>query len=404
MKKIASFSFTAWMGAMLLAISSLAVTAAAAAQSSAQQSDSAQVHASVGPGSVLVKTKFGGQIFGFDIDSNGTEGVLSEAQVMPSGNVLSAVETFDQTTGKILKVVKKLQTQDDFITMGISGSSVGVVEREHVQGGFVAQRIYDVLNPLASNKFTGTWTPALTKDDIIIGVSRNQTSSTSVVLAFHNGDNDPTFLFSSNIGANTNGPLITLTDPVFSFSNAPLVAYNSQTNQAVVFASSGAVGGPPPRYALVNLKSGKVTDFSGLPGLPPFRQGFVNGLALDSDDSIACTTTEVDFKVEFYNLKTKKAFAVTLPGATGQIQSGSDVEYDPVNKLFFVAQSVSSTGSGSSIQVYDIEGNLVESLNGFNFSNASNVVFTHIALNPSHRSGFVDGPDAGVTQLQSFTY
>jgi hypothetical protein len=154
----------------------------------------------------------------------------------------------------------------------------------------------------------------------------------------------------------------------------------------------------------VNLKSGNVTDFSGLPGLPPFRQGSVNGLALDSDDSIACTTTEVDFKVEFYNLKTKKAFAVTLPGATNQLQSGSDVEYDPVNRLFFVAQSVSSTAPGSSIQVYDTKGNLVESLNGFNFSNASNVIFTHIALNPSHRSGFVDGPDAGVTQLQSFTY
>lgn len=358
----------------------------------------------IGPGSVLVKSKFGGQIFGFDIDSNGTEGVLSEAQIMPSGNVLSAVETFDQATGKILKVVKKLETQDDFITMGITGASVGVVEREHVQGGFVARRIYDVLNPLAANKFSGTWMPPLTKDDIIMGISRNQTSPTSVVLAFHNGDNDPTFLFTSNIGTNTNGPLVALTDPIFSFSNGPHVAYNSKTNQAVVFASSGALGGPPPRYALVNLKSGNVTDFSGLPGSPPFRQGFINGLALDSDDSIACTTTEVDFKVEFYNLKTKTAFAVTLPGATSQLQSGSDVEYDPVNKLFFVAQSVSSTGSGSSIQVYDTKGNLVESLNGFNFSNTSNVVFTHIALHPGNRSGYVDGPDAGVTQLQSFTY
>jgi hypothetical protein len=108
--------------------------------------------------------------------------------------------------------------------------------------------------------------------------------------------------------------------------------------------------------------------------------------------------------VEFYNLKTKTGFSVTLPGATGQLQSGSDVEFDPVNKLFFVAQSVSSTGSGSSIHVYDTKGNLVESLDGFNFSNASKVVFTHIALNPGNRSGYVDGPDPGVTQVQSFTY
>jgi hypothetical protein len=86
------------------------------------------------------------------------------------------------------------------------------------------------------------------------------------------------------------------------------------------------------------------------------------------------------------------------------LQSGSDVAYDPIHKLFFVAQSVSSTGSGSSIQVYNPQGKLVESLNGFNFSNASNVVFTHIALNPKNRTGYVDGPDAGVTELQSFTY
>jgi hypothetical protein len=76
-----------------------------------------------------------------------------------------------------------------------------------------------------------------------------------------------------------------------------------------------------------------------------------------------------------------------------------------VNKLFLVAQPVSSTApSGSSIHVYDESGNLVESINGFNFSNAFNVVPAHIALNPSRRIGFVDGPDPGVTQIQSFTY
>jgi hypothetical protein len=125
---------------------------------------------------------------------------------------------------------------------------------------------------------------------------------------------------------------------------------------------------------------------------------------VDSEDGIACTTTELDFRVEFYDLKTKQGFAVVLPSANGQLQSGSDVEYDPVNKLFFVAQSTSSTGTGSSIQVYDTKGNFVESLNGFSFSNASNVIGTHIALNPANRTGYVDGPDSGVTELQSFTY
>jgi hypothetical protein len=352
-----------------------------------------------------VHSKFGGQIFGFDIDQNGTEGVLSEDKLLENGKVLAAVETFDQATGKILKVVSKTETQDNFLTLGIEGNSVGLVEHEHVEGGFVTQRIYEVLDPLAANKFTSKWTPPLASDDIILGVSRNQASTTSAVLAFVNdGNNFSSFVFGTNVGENTSQPFINLVNTVFGDGDGPVVAYDSQTNEAVVAASTGEVGGPPPVIALANLTTGTVNEFNGLPGPPPFRAGFVNGIAVDSEDGIACTTTEVDFRVEFYNLATQTGFSVVLPGATSQLQSGSDVEYDPVHKLFFVAQSVSSTALGSSIQVYNTRGELVESLNGFNFSNAFNVVFTHIALNPSNRSGYVDGPDSGVTEIQSFTY
>ena len=368
------------------------------------QEPAARPETAIGPGNTIVHSQFGGQIFGFDIDQDGTEGVLSEAQLLENGKVLAAVETFDQSTGEILKVVMKTETEDDFLTLGIVGTSIGLVEREHVKGIYVVKRVYEELNPLGSNKFTGTWKPPLKSDDIILGVSRNQGSVTTAVLAFENGGDDSTFVFGSNVAANTFGPLVTLTNQVFGIGDSPVMAYDSQTDQAVVAASTGEVGGPPPVIALANLTTGAVAEFNGLPGAPPYRAGFVNGIAVDSSDGIACTTTELDFSVEFYDLKRKTGFAVTLPGASNQLQSGSDVEFDPVNKLFFVAQSVSSTGSGSSIQVYDTKGNLVESLNGFSFSNAANVVFTHIALNPSNRSGYVDGPDSGVTEIQSFTY
>jgi len=361
--------------------------------------------APVGPGKTLVHSKFGGQIFGFDIDQNGTEGVLSESQLLSDGNVLAAVETFDQKTGQILTVVSKTETQDDFLTMGIVGASVGLIEREHVTGGFVTRRIYEELNPLSANKFTGMWTPPLTTEDIILGISRNQGVPTTAILYFvNNAENFDTFVFGSNISANTFETPVELTDPTFMESNLPSVAYDSKTNEAVIASADSSVGGPPPVFALADLTTGAVSEFTGVPGLPPFRQGSINGLAVDSEDGIACTTTEVDFRVEFYNLKTQTGFAEALPGATSQLQSGSDVEYDPIHKLFFVAQSVSSTGNGSSIQVYNTQGKVVESLNGFNFSNASNVVFTHIALNPSNRSGYVDGPASNVTEIQSFTY
>jgi hypothetical protein len=358
----------------------------------------------IGPGSVLVHGMFGGEIFGFDIDQNGNLGVLTEATFLDNGKLLAAVETFDQTTGKIVRVVKKIQSKDDFITLGVVGNGIGLVEREHVKGIFVSSRIYSTLSPLSAKKFNGTWTPPLTKDDILTSVSRIQGAGNTAFLGFENGGDNHTFVFGSDVTSNTFGQKVVLPDNPYFFANGPLVAYDSLKNRAVVAASDGAVGGPPPEIALIDFVTGKVSQIFGIPGPPPFHQGFINGLAVDSADGIACTTTELDFRVEFYNLKKKTGFAVVLPGATGQLQSGSDVEFDPVNKLFLVAQSVSSTGPGSSIQVYDTKGNLVESLDSFNFSNAFSVVRTHIALNPSNRTGYVDGPEDGGTSLQSFSY
>ena len=358
----------------------------------------------VGPTGVVVHSKFGGQIFGHDLDQNGTEGLFSEYATLPNGTGVAATETFDQATGKILDVVDAVEGADNFVTMGVVGTSTGLVEREHVTGIYVTQRIYKELNPLGANKFNNVWKAPLVAEQIIVGISRTQSTPTTAVLAFDNNNSFTTFVFGTDVAANKFGQQVTLTDPTFQFANTPQVGYDSATNEAVVAASDGTVGGPAPQIALVNLATGVVTQFTGILGPPPYHQGFINGLAVDSQDGIAVTTTELDFRVEFYNLAEQSGFAVVLPGATGQIQSGSDVEYDPVNKLFFVAQSSSSTAPGSSIQVYDIHGNLVESLNGFSFSNAFNVIGTHIALNPATRTGYVDGPDGGVTELQQFRY
>ena len=357
-----------------------------------------------GPGPVVVHSMFGGEIFGFDIDQNGTEGILTEAAFQDDGKVLAAVETFDLATGKILHVVKQIESKDDFITLGVVGQSIGLVEREHVKGFFVDSRIYSMMNPLSSNKVTGKWTPALTKDDIITSVSRVQGAGTTAFLGFHNGGDNHVFVFGSNVADSTFGPIVSLPFGPFFSSNSPLVAYDSKNNRAIAAAANGAVGGPGPVLALVDLTTGKTDRILGRPGPPPFGQGFINGLAFDSEDGIACTTTELDFRVEFYDLEKKTFTFRVLPGANSQLQSGTDVEFDPINKLFLVAQSVSSTGPGSSIHVYDIDGNLAESLDGFNFSNESAVIFSHIALNPTSRTGYVDSLNDGGTSLQSFSY
>ena len=357
---------------------------------------------SAGAGNVLVHSKFGGQIFGFDIDQNGTEGVLSESQTLSNGNVLAAVETFDQKTGKILKVVIKTETQDDFITMGVVGNSVGLVEREHVEGGFVVKRIFRTLNPLDSNKFTGLWTPPIGSQHIIMptGVSRSQGVPNVAVFAFDNSDNFVPYVFSSNVAANTFGPVVKIKDANnFGSGVPPSIAYDSKTNQAVLGGGIGCFDCRPV-IGVVDLTKGTFKEFTGI------GFGFVNGIAIDAADGIAVTDTEDDANVEFYDLKTETGFTVVLPNSgESQFFSGQDVEFDPIHKLFLIAQeNSSSSSSGSTIYVYDTKGNLKETLNGFNFNNTFNVIPMHIALNPGKRSGFVDGPDAGVTEIQSFTY
>ena len=131
-----------------------------------------------------------------------------------------------------------------------------------------------------------------------------------------------------------------------------------------------------------------------------FRSGFVNGIAVDPNTGTACTATEIDFSVEFYNLATQTGFIVPIPGATNQSQSGQDVQFDPIHKLFLVGQEFSSTApSGSSIQVFDEQGNFIESINGLSLP-ASPAL---IALNPSQRTGYVIVTPE-LTSLQSFTY
>ena len=386
-----------------LCLASLVVFSFFSALAFAQTTDF-QPTLSAGPNGIFVHSRFGGQIFGFDIDQNGTEGLLAESKTLPGGNVLAAVETFDQATGSILDLVEITQpshSQDDFITLGVVGNSVGLFEHEIVSGLFVSSRTFSVVNPLSSNRITGVWTPPIGKQHIIMptGVSRSQGVPNVAVFAYDNSGNFIPYVFSSNVAANTFGPVIMITDSVNFGSVPPPIAYDSQNNKAILGGGTGAFGRRPV-IGVADLMTGMFSEFTGI------GFGFVNGIAVDSADGIFCTTTEDDAGVEFYNLSTQTGFVVTLPGSGGQqFFSGADVEFDSVHKLFLVAQpSSSSAPSGSTIYVYDIHGNLQETLNGFNFSNTFNVIPAHIALHPSQRSGFVDGPNAGVTEIQGFIY
>ena len=368
-------------------------------QTAVAQVGAAKANPQAGAGSVIVNPRFGGIIFGFDIDPAGGEGILSEAVLQNDGSVIAAVETFNPETGQILKVITKSQTQDDFVTLGIVGKSVGLIEREHVVSLFNVQRTYNRLDPVSGNKFTGPWRPPIDQKHVINEVSRAAGTQNVAVYALDTSTNQNPVVFLSNVAANTFGTPFSVLDSDFNFEQSPVIAFDNMKTRVLLGHQKNSQFIVPPMVATLDLKTGAFDKFTGK-GL-----GVINGIAVDPQDGIACTTTSFDASVQFYTLATKTGFSVRLPNADeNSLFAGQHITYDGVNKLFLLAQPFSSTGSGSSIQVYDTAGNFVESVDGLSFFGTGNVFPVHIAINPNTRSGFVDGPALDDTEIQSFTY
>ena len=85
---------------------------------------------------------------------------------MPDGTVSARVETFSQDTGRIIRVLTKSESQDDFIALGVAGS-VGLVEHEQVIDLFHVRRTFATINPLANNMINGRWTPPINRNQIV---------------------------------------------------------------------------------------------------------------------------------------------------------------------------------------------------------------------------------------------
>jgi hypothetical protein len=348
------------------------------------------------PGSVIVQSALGGQIFGYDTDQNGTEGVITEAVTQNNLTNLIAIETFDQSTGKIVKIVKKVKnTYGDFVTLGVVGTSAGLIDyqREKV----FLHRLpdaFEVIDPLDGNLITGKWTPSLEKREFILEVSEDQGSPTTAVLAYNDVIHPlfRSFVFGTNVVTNESGPKIELKDPIFSEPDNPVVALDAVTNDAIVAAGSSE-SHTNPELAVVDLTKSTVSQFAGL------GAGEVNGIAIDSTDGIACTATQEDH-LEFYNLATETGFQEAIQGATGDLQAGTDVQYDPVNHLFLILQPDCSQGADSCIEVYDTKGKWVEAVSGLTVANGL-VTREHIAFNPNTRTGYIQ---SAPSELESFAY
>lgn len=368
-------------------------------------SAAASARAGASLGSVLT-TSDRGQVFEFDIDQKGDDGLLASV----SASDIS-VQAFDAKTGRITKTFavrrgRGVSKGDDYFVDGIFQGDVGLVDfqRAGKPGQTVARDRYSVVNPVTAQRFTGRWTPSPERFNVLEG-AENQSTSTSVLFGYQRND-DTTQLIVSDVGKNTFGKVIELNQGQFGYLDLPQLAQDTVHDRAVLAASFnyGGSGGPPPTIATISLHTGKTTEFPGVVCQGSGGCGYVNGLGYDSQTGIACTTTEFDGGIEFYDVAKQTGFHELLPNGGGEYAAGSYVANDSIHKLFLVAQPVSSTSpSGSSIQIYDENGDLVESINGLYFRFAfSTVIPIKIAINPSARIGWINGPTP--SQLQEFTY
>lgn len=357
----------------------------------------------VGLGKVLT-TKDGGQIYGFDINQNGDDGVLASAQTVGSnGAALVSVETFDQDSGKITKSFAKYEgTRNSYAVDGIFAGDVALVTHfVEPKGTIYATRHFDVMNPVTAQKFTGSWAPPV-RDINIQQVAENQSTATAVLFGIELKKQDQPDLIVSNIAANTS-TVFHLDPNLFGVADLPQLGQFTAANEAVIALTpdAGRVGGEAPVNVLIDMATGKETKFNGL-NEGEFGSGDVNGLAVDPNTGIAATTTELNAQVEFYNLANQNATAVQLPctGNTSQGNSGSGIAIDPVNHLFLVTDQFYCDGSaGSAIVIYDEQGNLIETITGFDFAIGEPAP----AINPGKRMGWAFG-GSGFSQLQQFFY
>jgi hypothetical protein len=357
----------------------------------------------------VVTSQLGGQIFGWDIDQNGNDGVLTESVL--GSDVINAIETFDESTGKITKVVQKktrLNANVEPVADAISGSDVGIVDVERLETDpFERNDYFDLINPVTGEKITGRSKPRQVLGIVPNFVTNNQASSSQIMMVLYpdkHGD-DEVGLYTYDTVRNAWGKRLEFSKHRFLFQNGfpNYAAVDATTKEAVI----GYLGRPrynpheSATFYIMDAATGKhLRSFYGV------GYGFPNGMAIDPTTGIMCTTTTGDMDVEFYTLATGKGKAVQIPryNNAGALTNGAAVAADPVNHLFLVAQrnSTFSQSGGSTVIVYDERGKLIEYINGFNFLDLYTPVVPHLAVNPSNRTGYVNGPN--LNQLQEFTY
>lgn len=333
---------------------------------------------------------------GFGINGHGTDGFITSNRQEASGEIMSSLEAFDQTTNAITAtIVTKTGEQLFAAPFGIYGNDIGLF-------GIGRSTSFAALNTV-SNGNISRWTPPLTR---ITNSAANEDNGIGFFIALK-----PSFfigntyrVFTSDIANNTFGPLIDVTNALHAFLPEYMgIAEDTSTNTGwLVGGSNFLITCAPPTIVAVDLDSGDVSSFAGVGG------GNGQAVAIDSVTGKAAVPTDCGNIVGIYDVSSRTATAsLKLPG-DGFLNSGTYTVADPLHHLFLMAQPVPpdvdvNNNSLSSIYVLDEQGNILTQYRRFSMFNLFfSFQANSLQINPSTRTGYTIGLEGA--QLEPFKY
>ena len=262
---------------------------------------------------------------------------------MDGYTLISTIETFDQTSGNITKVVARQRSKHEnheLFADAILASDVGLIDDERA---FVQQHlrrdIYDVMAPASGNKITGTWTPSARER-----LSHLRHRGPAKRFRRRDGGHDSRpHHHAADLRSRRDGRC---TNKILRMLYAPrATAWTTRTSSQRIRRRNAPMCRPP---TTARRRSSSTTT-SAADKRRTLRRSALQrpgvGQAIDSSSHMMCTTTGTTYSVQMYDLTTKKqTFVGEIPNSGGEGQAGSSIAADPINHLFIVEQPNSLRG------------------------------------------------------------
>ena len=331
---------------------------------------------------------------GYAINSNGSDAFLTSGQTTASGQTLSSVETFDQTTGRVTGTVASSQSNVYFTpAWGTYGGDTGLYGTYDPASG---NSSYNLLSPVASGTVGAAWT---SPDPDLLQLAQNPAGTTTAGLAGPSGAGGHYHVFGTDIATNTSGPEYDVSGPIsgFNYGFYNWIAENPKTNTAVIGGGDLLGNCSAPVIVSINLADGTQTATAGL------GAGIAQGLAVDTKTSKAFMLSDCDNGLEAYDLASHTGTLTTIPGFNN-IYVAVDEQHSQLLVTQLQGEDAAINNNAlSSVLVLGEDGTLIKRMEQFNFFNGF-IPFesSGLQVNPGTRTGYAWG--YLLQQLEPFSY